>query len=168
MRITGRTMNKATNQYRGADGWLITSSLRGILSRPRSGSRRPYFAEAQFLSKTAQCVRNSGLVPEWTAFGRTVGAIEPALFCERKSGYLGFHFHPSGIEGAAGNGRSAELPLAEVYCASPFSSAVRSGGGESGLMPESHQRGSAAEPRSASAPRTASDLDRTDLLANAE
>lgn len=160
-------MNKATNQYRGADGWLITSSLRGIFC-PRSGSRRPYFAEAQFLSKTAQCVRNSGLVPEWTAFGRTVGAIEPALFCERKSGYLGFHFHPSGIEGAAGNGRSAELPLAEVYCASPFSSAVRSGGGESGLMPESHQRGSAAEPRSASAPRTASDLDRTDLLANAK
>lgn len=77
-------------------------------------------------------------------------------------------FHPSGIEGAAGNGRSAELPLAEVYCASPFSSAVRSGGGESGLMPESHQRLSAAEPRSASAPRTASDLDRTDLLANAK
>ena len=56
-------------------------------------------------------------------------------------------------EGAAAKSRSARPPLAVVY-----------GGGESRLMAESHQRESVAEPLTASASRTASDLAAVPLL----
>lgn len=65
----------------------------------------------------------------------------------------GVHFSGLRSEGAAAKSRSARPPLAVVY-----------GGGESRLMAESHQRESVAEPLTASASRTASDLAAVPLL----
>lgn len=69
-----------------------------------------------------------------------------------------------GIEGAASLKRGAGLPLAGKLSASDGLPIGGSSGGQNRLSAERHQRGSAAELHTASASRTASDLDREHLL----
>jgi hypothetical protein len=69
-----------------------------------------------------------------------------------------------GIEGAASLKRGAGLPLAGKLSAPDGLPIGGSSGGQNRLSAERHQRGSAAELHTASASRTASDLDREHLL----